>query len=103
MAGPSTALDARGHAWRRFDLKHEVDQAHVDAELERGCRDQSAHDPGLQLVFDQQPLLACDGAVMGANKLLTCELVDPRRQSLGEAPRVDEDNRWGGLAGGARG
>jgi len=35
VARTSDALDARGDAWRRLDLQHQIDRAHVDAELQR--------------------------------------------------------------------
>src|SRR2546430_6430810 len=34
VPSPAHTLDAGGDAGRRFDLKHEIDRSHVDAELE---------------------------------------------------------------------
>ena len=42
----------------------EIDGAHVDAELERRGRDQSADEPGFEAVFDLDPLRPCDRPVV---------------------------------------
>ena len=49
--------------------------------------------PCLQLVLDEQSLLARDRPVVRSHELFAGELVDARRQALGEASRVDEDDR----------
>src|SRR5216683_7048585 len=92
VPGASDALNARGDAGRRFDLQHEIDRAHVDAQLEGRGRHQPAQGAGLQLVLDEQPLLARDGAVMSADQVLLGELIDAGGDPLGQAPRVDEDD-----------
>ena len=90
VARTAHALDPGGDAWRGLDLQHEVDRAHVDAELERRSRDEPAQVAGLQLVLDEQTLFARDRPVVGAYQLLLGELVDAGRDSLGEAARIDE-------------
>ena len=42
VAGAADALHAARHRRRRLDLDDEIDGAHVDAELQRGGRDQPA-------------------------------------------------------------
>ena len=93
VAGAADPLQARGDRLRRLDLQHEVDGAHVDAELEARGRDQARQLARLQLVLDDQPLLAGQRAVVGARDRLLGELVQPQREPLGAAPAVDEDQR----------
>ena len=84
MAGSTHALDAGGDAGRRLDLQHEVDGAHVDAKLECRGRDQAAQRPRLQLVLDQQALLAGDRAVVRAHQVFVGQLVDACGDALRE-------------------
>ena len=70
MAGATDALQPARDRLRRLDLDHEVDRAHVDAELERRGRDQTRDASGLQLFLDDQPLLARERAVVRACDLL---------------------------------
>ena len=87
------ALQPARDRLRALDLDHEVDGAHVDAELERGRRDEARDLAGLQQLLDDEPLLARERAVVRAGELLAGELVDAKREPLGEAPVVDEDDR----------
>ena len=87
MPGPAHALNARGNAGRCFDLQHQVDRPHVDAELEGRGGDKTAQATCLELVLDEKALLACDRSVVRAN-----QLVDTRCDALGQPPRVDEDD-----------
>ena len=86
MARPADPLDAGGDAGRRLDLQHEVDRTHVDPELQRRCRDETAQLAGLELVLDEETLLARDRAVVRADEVLAGELVETRGQPLGETP-----------------
>ena len=99
VAGAADALQAGGDRLRRLDLEHEVDGAHVDAELERRGRDQARQLAGLQLVLDDQPLLARQRAVVRAGDLLLGELVQPQREPLRPAAVVDEHDRRAVLRG----
>ena len=56
-ARPTRCRPARDRA-RRLDQHHEVDGAHVDAELEAARGDDAAQPTGLQLGLDLEPLLA---------------------------------------------
>ena len=86
---------------RALDLDHEVDRAHVDPELEARGGDEARDPARLQVLLDQQPLLARQRAVVRARDLALPvvprlglgELVDPQRQSLGQPAVVDEDDR----------
>ncbi len=66
VPGAADPLQAAGHRLRRLDLDHEVDGAHVDAELEgAGC-----HETGelarLEELLDEGALLVGEGAVVGS-------------------------------------
>ena len=93
VAGAADALEAAGDARRALDLDDEVDRAHVDAELEAGRGDQRRQPAGLQLLLDEDPLLARDAAVVGPDELLAGQLVEPLGEPLGEAAAVGEDDR----------
>ncbi len=86
MPGPTYSLNACRDAGRRFDLQHEVDRTHVDAQLEGGRGDEPAQGSGLELVLDEESLLAGDGAVMRAHEVLLGQLVDACGDPLGQAP-----------------
>ena len=92
------ALEAPGDRLRALDLDHEVDRAHVDAELERRRGDEARDLPGLQELLDDDSLLARERAVVRACQLLSGELVDAEREPLGEAAVVDEHDRRSVLA-----
>ncbi len=82
----------------RLDLEHEVDRAHVDAELERRGRDQAGEVAGLQHLLHDQALLARERPVVGAGDVgglavLAGQVVQADGQPLGAAAVVDEDDR----------
>jgi hypothetical protein len=58
VAGPTDALQTAADGAGRFDLDDEIDGAHVDAELEAGGGHQRAQVTTLELVFDDDALLA---------------------------------------------
>ena len=89
---PHTLQPARD-GLRALDLDHEVDGAHVDAELERGGGDETRDLPRFQELLDDDPLLARQRAVVGARDLLLRELVQPEREPLREPAVVHEDDR----------
>ena len=138
VSGATDALQPRRDRRRRLHLHHEVDGAHVDAELEARGRDDAAQPAGLEVGLDERALLFADGAVVGTGEHglgspgdpgcpdglgrrsahgqqpigrvgreepvarrhrdrlglpFGPELVEARRQALGEAPRVREDDR----------
>ena len=98
VPGAADALQAARDRLRRLDLDHEVDRAHVDAELEARGRDEARDAPGLQVLLDELALLARERAVVRARDLLLRELVQPQREPLGEPAVVDEDDRRAMLA-----
>ena len=69
VPGAADPLQAAGHRLRRLDLDHEVDGAHVDAELQRGGGDEAGQLARLQHLLDQRPLLVGERAVVGAGDL----------------------------------
>ena len=86
-------LQAAGDGLGRLDLQHEVDGAHVDAELERAGGDAARHLPGLQQLLDLGALLTRERAVMRPRDLLVGQLVQAQRDALGRAAVVDEHDR----------
>ena len=64
VAGPADALQAAGHGARRLDLHDEVDGAHVDAQLEAARGDDGPQVAALELVLDDDPLLAGERPVV---------------------------------------
>src|SRR5205823_3495001 len=86
-------LQPARNRFRRLDLDHEVDRTHVDPELERRRGDEARDLAELQLLLDEHALLTRERAVMGARDLLLRELVEAKREPLGEAAVVDEDDR----------
>jgi hypothetical protein len=82
----------------RLDLQHEVDGAHVDAELQGRRRHQARQLAGLQLVLDHEPLLARQRPVVRPRDLLLGQLVQPQREPLRAAAVVDEHDRRAVLA-----
>ncbi len=92
VPGAPDALHAPRHRARRLDLDDEVDGTHVDAQLERAGGDDAAQQAALQLVFDDDPLLAGQRAVVCLDQLVAGELVEVGGQSFGLAPGVAEDD-----------
>ncbi len=94
------ALQAARHRLRRLDLDHEVDGAHVDTQLERRGRDQAGQAARLELVLDDETLLAGERSVMRAGDLphrLSClhrplrrQVVEPQGDALRRSPVVHE-------------
>ena len=91
--GPADALDAAGDAARALDLDDQVDGAHVHPELQAAGGHQAGQAAGLELLLDEQALLAGQAAVVGAGHLLLGQLVEPQGQPLGQPPVVDEHDR----------
>jgi hypothetical protein len=93
MAAAPDALQPAGHRRRRLDLDHEIDGAHVDAELERRGGDQRAQRAGLEQVLDFHALRPRNRSVVRPNQDFTRQLVQRAGQALGEPPAVHENQR----------
>ncbi len=93
VAGAPDALQPARDRLRRLDLDDEIDRAHVDAELERRRRDEARDAPRLQVLLDDDALLARERPVVGARHLLFRELVQAQREPLRETPVVHEHDR----------
>ena len=94
MSGPPDPLKAARHRLWRLDLDHQVNRAHVDAELERGGRDQARQLAGLEHLLHHEALLARQRPVVGAGDLLVIgHVVQPQGQPLGGTAVVDEHDR----------
>src|SRR5690348_8818892 len=79
------ALQAARHGLRRLHLDDEVDGTHVDAELERRGGDETRDAPGLQVLLDDDALLARERSMVRARHLLLRELVQTEREPLGRS------------------
>ena len=94
VAGPADALQPARDAARRLDLHHQVDRAHVDAELQAELvatrhaarRAFSASSISSRASRASEPWWARATSRAG-------QLVEPQRQALGQAPVVDEHQR----------
>ena len=93
VTGAPDALQSRCDRGRRFDLDDQIDEPHVDPELERRRCDDAREPALLEVFFDHHALLARDGAVVRARDLLAGDVVDARAEPLGQPPRVGEDDR----------
>ena len=93
MPRAADALQAARDGLRALDLDHEVDRAHVDAELERGRGDEARDLPRLQELLDLDPLLARERAVVRAGDGRVRELVQAEGEPLRETAVVDEHDR----------
>ena len=69
VTGASDALQAARDGLGRLDLQHEVDGAHVDAQLERAGGHQAGQLAGLEQLLDLGALLARERAVVRARDL----------------------------------
>ena len=79
MPGTPDALHAPRNRTGRLDLDDEIDCPHVDAQLERAGGDDAAQQATFQLVFDDDPLLAGQRAVVGLDQLVAGQFVEVRR------------------------
>ena len=105
VTGATDALQPAADRARRLDLDDEVDRAHVDAQLEAAGGDDGAQLAALQLVFDDDALLAGERAVVRLDQLdrravlrrgvperLGVQLVQLRGEPLGLPAGVAEDD-----------
>src|SRR5262249_6418361 len=86
-------LEQGRDAARRAELTHELDGAAVDAELERGRRDEHREVPRAQPLLDPRAALLRQAAVVRGDAALADLLAELVRDALGEAPRVAEHER----------
>ena len=107
VAGTADALHSARDGLRRLDLEHEVDRAHVDAELQRRRGDEARKAAGLQLLLHDEALLARQRAVVRPRDLRRRrwslrvvvlvlrgrELIEAQGQPLRRAAIVDEHDR----------
>ncbi len=98
VTGAPDPLKATGDRARRFDHHHEVDRAHVDAELEGAGRHDGANAPRLEVLFDLSALLVGDAAVMAEDEghrlaFGVGQVVEALGEALAETSTVDEDDR----------
>ena len=92
--GTSDSLEPARHRGRRFDLHHQVDRAHVDAELERRRGDEAAQRAGLERA-PRSRRAAHARAIRGARARAARRRDRSTRRASrsASAPAVDEDER----------
>ncbi len=122
VSGPAHPLQRARDAGRRLDLDHQVDRAHVDAELEAAGGHHAGKPSALEVVLDQRSLLLGHRPVVRLRdhrarpvgdpglrhdlrrrlvvglEPLARDLVEPGREALGEPTGVGEDDRGAVLA-----
>ena len=84
VAGAADALEEGGDAARRAELAHQLDGADVDAELERGGRDQHGQLAGAQALLDLQAPFLRERAVVRRHLALAELLAQLVREALGQ-------------------
>ena len=81
VAGATDPLQPAGDRLRRLDLDHQVDRAHVDAQLQRRGRDEARQLPRLQQLLDDRSLLVGERAMVGPGdldrRLASCRVARP--------------------------
>ncbi len=93
VARAPDALQARRDRARRPDEAHEIDRAHVDAELERRRRDDELEVARLEARLGLVSPVARHAAVVRRDLLDAEALAEVQRHALDEPPRVDEHER----------
>ncbi len=91
MSRTADALHAGRDRPGGSDLAHQIDRPDVDAELERGRRDERPQRAGLQLMFGDEPRLSRQAAVMCRDRVVAQPLREIVGDAFGQAPRVDEN------------
>jgi hypothetical protein len=99
VTGAAHPLEAGRDGRRRLDLHHEVDRAHVDAELEARRRDDRGQAAGFQRLLHYGPLFPGHRAVVGGGDRLDALGHPTTRAGLGHQRR-GVGARWHRLAGG---
>ena len=93
VVGPADPLQEGGEAARRADLADQLDRPDVDAELERGGRDQRPQVAAAQPGLDPLPAVLGQAAVVRGDQAVAEPLAQLVRDPLGHPPGVDEDER----------
>ncbi len=91
VARAAYALEGDADGAGGADEARELDGADVDAELERGGRDDDAQVAGLEAGLGGLAARAGEAAVVGRDGVLAEALAEVVGDALDEAPRVDED------------
>ena len=93
VAGAAHALQEGGHRARRTELADEVHVADVDAEFERGGRDQDGQRAGLEPLFGLPAPLARQAAVVRGDRTVAQPLGQRECGPLDQAAGVGEHER----------
>mgnify|MGYP005856572387 CR=1 FL=1 len=93
VARAADPLQQRGQRPGGPEVHDEIHMPDIDAELERGGGDDHRQLPGLQAALGLQPRLAGQAAVAGSDLVRSQPRGEMMGDALGQAPRVDEDQR----------
>ena len=93
VARAPDALQERRDRARRAELADQIDLADIDAEFERGGRDQRLQRAALEPLLGVEPALLRQAAVMRRDLVVAEPLRQCARGALGHAAGVDEDQR----------
>ena len=98
MPGAADALQRHRDGARRADLADQVHRADIDAQFERSGGHHGAQFAVLEALLGVQAQRARQAAVMRQDDVLAQALLQVMRHALGQAARVDEDQRGAILA-----
>ncbi len=98
MSRPADALEPDRDRARRSDLADQIDRADVDAQLERGRRHHRFQLALLEPLLGVEPQAAGQAAVVRQHGVRSQALAQMVGDALGQAPRIDEDERGAVLA-----
>ena len=90
VVGAADALQEGRDAPRRSDLADELDRPDVDAELERGSRDERLEIAGAQARFDAVAPVLGEAAVVRGDDVVAETLAELVREAFGQPPGVHE-------------
>ena len=93
VAGTAGALQERRDGTRRSQLADQVDVADVDAEFQRGGRDQRAQFPGFQPLLGVEALFLRQAAMVRGHRVLAQPLGEMAGGAFHHAPGIGEDQR----------
>ena len=98
VAGAADALQRHRDGARRADLADQIHGADIDAQFERGRGHHGAQFAALEARFGFQAQTARQAAVVRQHGVFAEALLQVMRHALGQAARVDEDQRGAILA-----
>src|SRR5437763_16406119 len=93
MPGPARALKKCGNGFWGAELANQIDISDIDAEFERGGRNQRLELSRLKPLLRKEPLLFGEATVMCADIFAAQPLGQMAGRALHHPPRVHENQR----------